>query len=129
VLQAGQRGAAAAAVRCRRGLECSARRGRRVAALPNEGRHAATQKVPNKRAIAAPTRTRTRTFAPAAQPHTRAQPKAASPIAPLRREPRSAAAARACRAMKQDVAGIYRWVIDDVLAKTKPEFVSEGVEE
>jgi hypothetical protein len=31
--------------------------------------------------------------------------------------------------MKQDVAGIYRWVIDDVIAKTKPEFVSEGIEE
>jgi hypothetical protein len=26
-------------------------------------------------------------------------------------------------------ANVYRWVIDDVVAKTKPEFVQEGVEE
>lgn len=30
---------------------------------------------------------------------------------------------------KQDLAAIYNWIVDDVVAKIKPEFVAEGVDE
>ena len=29
----------------------------------------------------------------------------------------------------QDVSSVYRWVVDDVISKVKPEFVHEGVDE
>mmetsp|Transcript_33529 Transcript_33529/g.74189 ORF Transcript_33529/g.74189 Transcript_33529/m.74189 type:complete len:213 (+) Transcript_33529:1523-2161(+) len=31
--------------------------------------------------------------------------------------------------MKSNASNIFRWVVDDVIAKTKPEFVQEGVDE
>jgi len=29
----------------------------------------------------------------------------------------------------QDVASVYRWIVDDVISKARPEFVHEGVDE
>lgn len=31
--------------------------------------------------------------------------------------------------MKLSTSTIYKWVIDDVIAKVKPEFIQEGVDE